>query len=109
MAWTPPIDRRGKRDLLKKDRFYRLLSEQCNFMDQDTLSVFYMGMVKLVSQELRTNKIARLPHLGDFSLVEQRPRIGWVGKMRVLMGARDVLKFYPQETLRRYFNKRQNF
>ena len=108
MAWTPPIDRRGKRDLLRKDRFLRLLSAQCNFMDQDTISLLYMGVVKVVTQELRTNKIARLPHLGDFAMVEQRPRLGWMGKIRVHMDSRDVLRFYPKEGLRRYFNKRQS-
>ena len=107
MAWTPPIDRRGKRDLLSEDRFYDLLSQQCNYMDKDAVSDFYMGVVKLVAQELRTNKIARLPHLGDFALVEQRPRIGWAGKSRVFFDSRDVLRFYPKEALRRYFNKRQ--
>ena len=108
MPWTPKIDRRGNKALLNEKRFFTLLSEQCNFMDQDTVSMFYTGMVKVVSRELRTNKIARLPHLGDFALVPQAPRLGWMGKVRVHMGPRNVLKFFPQEKMRRYYNQREN-
>ncbi|HWO07262.1 MAG TPA: hypothetical protein VNM40_01605 [Candidatus Paceibacterota bacterium] len=107
MAWTPPIDRRAKKELLKNRRFYRLLSEQCPFMDQDTAFVFYTGLVAVVAQELRRHGVARMPHLGDFALVEQKARPAWVGNHQVMMGAREVLKFYPKERMRRYFNKRQ--
>ena len=109
MAWTPPINRRGKKNLLNDKRFYRLLSEQCNFADKDTLFVFYIGLIQLVGQELRRHRVVRLPHLGDMALVRQKPRPGWMGKAHVYMGERDVLKFYPKERLRRYFNKRQEF
>jgi len=105
MAWTPPIKRREKKNLLNDKRFYRLLSEQCNFADRDTLFIFYTGLVQVVAQELRRHKVARLPHLGDFGLVEQKPRPGWMGKVHVHMVARDVLKFYPKERFRRYFSK----
>lgn len=105
MAWTPPIKRREKANLLNDKRFYRLLSEKCNFTDRDTLFLVYTGMVQVVAQELRLHKVARLPHLGDFGLVEQKPRLGWMGKTRVRMKARDVLKFYPKERFRRYFSK----
>jgi len=108
MAWTPPIDRRGNKALLNKERFFTLLCEQNNFMDQDTVSQFYMGVVKVVARELREHKIARLPELGDLALVPQRPRLGWMGKTRVYMGPRDVLRFYPLEKMRIYYNKRQN-
>ena len=77
-------------------------------MDQDAITQVYMSIVKLVTRELRMNKIVRLPYLADVALVSQRPRLGWRGKDRVYMDARDVLKFYPQEKMRRYFNRRQN-
>lgn len=108
MAWTPPIDRRGNKALLNEKRFFTLLSEQNNFMDLDAVSQLYMSVVKVVARELRDHKVARLPGLGDFALIEQQPRLGWMGKNRVHMGARGVLKFYPQEKMRRYFNARQN-
>ena len=107
MAWKPPIDRRGKKNLLNDKRFYRLLSEQCNYIDRDTAFLFYMGLVQLVEQELRTHKLVRLPHLGDMALVQQKARPAWVGSSHVRIGPRDVLKFYPKERVRRYFNARQ--
>jgi len=109
MAWTPPTNRRGKKDLLSSKRFYRLLGEQFNFIDPDTALLFYTGLVALIGEELRKNKIVRLPHLGDFALVTQKPRPAWMGRLHAVMGSREVLKFYPKEHLRRYFNKRQGF
>ena len=108
MPWTPPIARRKNKALLNEKRFFGLLSDQWNFMDRDSTSDLYMGVVKVVARELREHKIARLPGLGDLALVPQAPRLGWRGKNRVYMGPRDVLKFYPQEKMRRYFNKRQD-
>jgi hypothetical protein len=107
MAWTPPINRRGNKELLSSKRFFRLLSEQFNFMDPDTTLVFYAGLVALIGDELRKNKIVRLPHIGDLALVTQKARPAWIGKVHAVIGCREVLRFYPKEKLRRYFSKRQ--
>ncbi|MDP3792204.1 MAG: hypothetical protein Q8Q89_00545 [bacterium] len=90
-------------------RFYRRLSAQSNFIDPDTTFIFYIGLVGLISDELRKHKIVRLPHLGDMALVMQKSRPAWVGRAHVVISPREVLKFYPKEHLRRYFNKRQGF
>lgn len=105
MAWKPPIDRRSKRALLNDKRFFRLLAEECHFADKDTAFLVYIWVVKLVFQELRRFGVARLPHLGDFGLVEQKPRPGWIGKVHVRMGAKKVLRFYPKDRMKRYFRK----
>lgn len=107
MAWTPPIKRKLNKHLLDDERFYQLLSKNCNYMDRDTVFIFYMGLVSVIGEELRKNKLARLPHLGDFALVRQKPRPALVGKHHVVIDSREVLKFYPKERLRKYFNKRQ--
>ncbi|OGZ66328.1 MAG: hypothetical protein A3C50_01230 [Candidatus Staskawiczbacteria bacterium RIFCSPHIGHO2_02_FULL_43_16] len=107
MAWTPKTQYLKKKELLSKKRFFRLLSEQSNYIDHDTALVFYMGLVALIGEELRQNKFIRLPHLGDFALIEQKPRVAWCGKSHTVIGSRDVLKFYTKEYLRRRFNKRQ--
>jgi len=109
MAWKAPTKYLKNKDILNDKRFFRLLSEQTNFIDPDTTFLFYIGLVALISDELRKNKIIRLPHLGDFALVEQKRRPAWMGKLHAVIGAREVLKFYPSERLRRYFNKRQGF
>ena len=107
MPHTPPTKHLRKKELMDANRFYRLLGEQCNFVDRDTIFSFYMGLVALVGQELRQHKIIRLPHLGEFALITQKPKTAWVGKAHVVIGAREILKFYPKERLRRYFNSRQ--
>lgn len=109
MAWTPPINRREKRDLLNDERFYRLVSEKANYMDRDTIFHVYMGIVQVVAEELKKNKVARLPHLGDFGLVAQKRRPGFAGSRRVMLEPMDVLRFYPKERFRRYFSKLNKF
>ena len=107
MAWKPPIDRRGKKELLKSERFYRRLTEECQFLDRDTALVFYAALISVVGQELRRFGVVRLPHLADIALVPQKPRIAWVGQQQRRIDGMEVLKMYPKEKLRRYFNKRQ--
>jgi len=107
MAWKAPTQHLKKKELLSAERFYRLLGQQNNFIDRDTALIFYVGLVGLIGEELRKHKFVRLPHLGDFALVGQKARPGWMGKAHVRMPPQDVLKFYPKEKLRRYFAKRQ--
>ena len=76
-------------------------------MSRDMVFSFYMAMVGVVGNELRQHKMVRLPHLGDMALVETKSRPAWVGKAHVVLNPREVLKFYPKERLRQYFNKRQ--
>ena len=109
MAWTPKTKYLKRPELLNEKRFYRLLGQQSNYIDPDTALVFYAGLVGLIGEELRKNKFVRLPHLGDFALVEQKSRPAWCGRLHAVIGTREVLKFYPKEYLRRRFNKRQGF
>lgn len=107
MAWTPPINRKDRKHLFTEERFYSLLAKECPHITKDEAFLLYIGMVKLVEQELRRNKVIRLPHLGDFALVQQKARPGLMGAKQVMLKEREVLKFYPKERLRRYFNKLQ--
>jgi len=78
-------------------------------VDRDTLFHFYMGLVQVVAGELMQNKVARLPHLGDFGLVTQKRRVGWAGPHQMMLEPKEVLRFYPKERFRRYFNKLNSF
>lgn len=105
MAWTPPINRKNHR--INQKEFFRLLSAECNYVDERTVRMLYFGLLRVITQELRSNKCARLPHLGDFALVQQKSRPAWVGKAQVRIAPRDVLKMYPAEKMRRYFSAKQ--
>ena len=107
MAWVAPTRHLKNKDVLNEKRFYRLISKQSNYIDPDMAFLFYMSMVAVVGEELRKNKIVRLPHLGDMALVETKPRVAWMGKIQAVIGARDVLRFYPKDRLKRYFAQRQ--
>lgn len=109
MSWTPPVKYLKKKELLDKERFFRLLGMKSKFVDRDLAFIFYIGLVELIGAELRINKFIRLPHLGDFALTEQKSRPAWMGKMHAVIGNREILKFYPKKHLRRYFGKRQGF
>ena len=113
MPHTPPFDRRAltKEGIFNDDRFFRLLSERCNYVDDATVRMFYLGLVKLIVSELRTNGAIRLPHIGDFALIKQMAKTILSGRTadgmprRINADPLNMLKFYPKYTLRLYFQK----
>ena len=92
-----------KQGLLSEDDFYRNLQANCDYIDEKTVRIFYMAVVKTITKELRDNKVARLPHLGDFALVPQKPKILLAGNRREFRAV-NVLKFYPKPAWREYFS-----
>lgn len=104
MPTVPPIDRRSlkKEGLFDEKRFYQLLSEKNNYTDPKTMKVFYMGLVKMVSKELREKGVVHLPHLGEFALVKMKDRLGWMGKVQQIIKGKYMLKFYPSEAWTKY-------
>ncbi len=108
MAWRAPTKRKEYKNLLTDKRFYRLLSEQCNFSDPDTAFLVYIAVVQVVGQELRRHGVCRLPHLGDIGLVTQNPRPGWVGMSHIMMPEKKVLRFYFKDRFKRYLSKYSN-
>jgi nucleoid DNA-binding protein len=108
MAWTPKTQHLKSSELLDKKRFYRLLSAQTNFIDPKTTMLFYTGLVFLIANELEKHKFVRLPDIGDLALVEQAPRPAWCGRMHAMISRRFVLKFYPKQRFRQYFNSKQD-
>lgn len=107
MPYTPEIDIRalGKTEVFDEDRFFRMLSEQNNYVDHKTVIDFYMGLVRHLRAELKTNGVVRLPHIGDMALVKQKPKIGWAGKFQTMIVGSYILKFYPLEKWRKYFKE----
>lgn len=111
MPHIPKINRRElqKSGLFTEERFYQQLSERCNFIDRKTAQSFYHELVRLIVSELRIHKVIRLPMLGDFALVPQKPKSAFMGwGVRGMLGAMSILKFYPKDALRQYFNKFNN-
>jgi hypothetical protein len=105
MARKSPINVKEltKRGLTSRVRFFRLLSEQNNYVDPEVVEKFYMGLVRLITQELRTNGFIRLPHLGDFAMLKQKDRVCWAGKFKRLVTGKYLLKFFVSEKWRDYF------
>ena len=104
---SPKIDIRAleKKGILNEDRFFRLLSEQNNYVDPKTTKDFYMGLVRLLTKELKENGVVRLPHIGIMAMVKQKDRIGWAGQFQRIISGKYILRFYPKEAWRKYFNK----
>lgn len=95
----------AKTGIFSKKRFYRLLSEQNNYADPEAMKEFYLGLVRCVTKELKEKGVVRLPYLGDFILLRQKPAVRWMGKSRVMAIGTYMLKFRPNDTWKRYFNK----
>lgn len=94
-----------KTGVLDEDRFYRLLSERCNYISQENVRAFYLALVKLVVAELRENGIIRLPHIGDLAIIKQKDRPGLAGKTKAMIRGAHIIKFYPFYALKDYFSK----
>lgn len=95
--------------ILKDDKFYELLSEGWNHLDPESVRQYYLAFVKIVSRQIRTKGVIRLPHLGDYALVKQptgRPVIstGRITKRNDIY----ALRFYPDRNLKAYFSKHVN-
>ena len=107
MARKSPIEIKelGKSGIFDETRFFRLLSEQCNYIAPETAKDFYMGLVRHITKELREKGVIRLPHLGDFALVKQKPRMGWAGKVQKVLDSTYVIKFFVKSSWRKYFSE----
>jgi nucleoid DNA-binding protein len=105
MAWKPPIKELKRPELVDQKEFFRKLAAQCGYIDDEMAAKWYLGLVRLVSKELRTNQYVRLPHLGDMAMITQNSRPAWHGTLHLRQGPKRVLRFYPKEKLRRYMAK----
>jgi len=108
MPTTPPFPRKklAKMGMLKENDFFSALSAQNNYMDKRAVRDFYMGLVRVLTDELRENGIVRMPHIGDFAMVLQKDRMGWSGKERKMFKRKYILKFYSNDSWRKYLNKK---
>ncbi len=107
MAWKPPLKHLKRKELLDRERFFLMLSKHNNYMDPVALGHVYLCIVTAIMEDLRKHKFVRLPVLGDLALIRQKARPAWVGKAHCVIDGREVLKFYPNESLRRQMNARQ--
>lgn len=107
MPHTPSIQIRNlmKKGVMGEKAFFQNLSAQNNYIDDATSKAFYMGLVRMLTMELRKNGVVHLPHLGDFALVKQKDKLGWAGKFQTMQTGKYMLKFYPNMTWRQYFSK----
>jgi hypothetical protein len=107
MAYSSPIKIKeiAKKGILDEKRFFQLLSEQNNYIDINTTKDFYMGLVRMITKELRDNGIVRLPHLGDIAMVRLKDKIGWAGKFQGIIRGKYMMKFFVNQTWKKYFIK----
>ena len=79
-------------------------------MDEENVKMFYLGLVKLMTEELRAYEMIRLPHIGDFEIKEMAGKSVITGRfpnskisIRRLMPRFKAVKFYPNKSWRDYF------
>ncbi len=105
------IKLRAQKGLLDNARFYRILQENCNYMDIETIKMVYLGVVKTVSSELRKEKFVRLPHLCDFAISPTLRAVRLAGKdpqgryILVKGGVGMNLRVIPISTFTEYFSR----
>ena len=57
---------------LSEEEFYKALSERNNYIDPETVKIFYRELVKLIVAELRNKGRIRLPDFGDLRITKYR-------------------------------------
>jgi len=107
MSYTPDINLRElkKKGLLDEKKFYELLSDECNYVGPEVVKENYLALVRVLTKQLRKNGVVRLPLLGDMALVKQKPRLGLVGKIQMVVSGAYSLKFYAARPWKEYFKK----
>lgn len=92
-----------KTGVLDEDRFFRLWSEQCNYVDPEILKTYWMGLVRATTKELRASGCVAFPHMGMLTLLKQKTRGIWKTKVPGRQW-KLVMKFILQDKWRRYFD-----
>lgn len=114
MAYPTPFSKKElkKKGIINEKELFRMISEKMNFADDAVVKAFYNALVKSVTTQIRTRGFSRLPFLGDFALVWQKEKTGYVGRdsmtgkpQRTMLPPKRVLKFYPNDNWRQYFSK----
>lgn len=107
MGHTPKIGiaELKKKGFLDEKRFFLLLSQENNYVDEAVVKDFYYGLVRVLTSELKKSGVVRLPELGDFALLKQKDSPRWAGKTRYIMKGGYALKFYAKDVWRAYFVK----
>lgn len=107
MPHTAPINtsKLKKEGIIDEEKFFSLLSAENNYIDLKNTKTFYMGLVRVMTKELKEKGIVRLPHIGDFALVKQKDRYGLKGKTMGMITGVYVVKFYIKRAWRDYFKK----
>jgi|APCry1669189101_1035198.scaffolds.fasta_scaffold06655_2 hypothetical protein len=107
MPHTPSIQilNLRKKGVMGDKLFFQNLSSHNNYVEPAISRDFYMGLVRMLTAELRKSGVVHLPHLGDFALVKAKDRLGWSGKFQMMQVGKYMLKFYPNTTWRKYFSK----
>ncbi|SRR5258708_5997449 len=106
MGYRPPFGKKNAiaQGILTDENFYARLSEEFNYVDKKVAREFWSAVVRTVSKELKDKGLCRLPHLGDFALVVEKPKFLLHGKTRLKTEGKPILKFYAKEDWRDYFN-----
>lgn len=107
MAHASPIDIREieKTGAIDEERFYRLLSAENNYVDPRTVKNFYLGLCRLIDNDLKTQGVCRLPLIGDIALVKQKPHKGLSGGIQSILTGKYVLTMYFKRSWKDIFSK----
>ena len=103
--------KKGELGVGREAYFYKKLSQHCNYVDEASLRIFYLGLVQHVMTEVKEHGFCRLPYLGDFALIDRRMTHAFIGtgkggtRTATNIGVRKSLTFYVRQHFRKYIYK----
>ncbi len=92
----------GKPAELSEEAFFEAISHASGFTSPELCRDMFYGMIKVMTRELRTKKIVKLPGLGHFLMVPRVAKVSVVSGVRKVVPEHHVLHFRPVDGLKEY-------
>ena len=91
----------------KKEDFFEEISKLANYCDIELVKQVYYGMVKVMSRQLRKDKVVVLPDWGKFYIhLHAARQMRDLRSGRIMnLGMRNSVKFDPDYKVKEYFKE----
>lgn len=89
---------------LKPDEFFKRIAINSGISDLRTIKDIYYGMVRTMSQELKSKHIVDLPDWGEFELkIHKSRKFVSVTGIPGVLPPKPTVKFAPDHKVKKYF------
>ncbi len=91
---------------INPEEFFKLIALKSGISDLETIRRVYYGMIKVISGELRSKHVIKMPDWGEFSLLIYKSRRTLNVNTRQLenLPPKPMVKFHSDVKVKKYFH-----